>query len=124
MSIERQAMQSQPTALPPAQAQAIRMKYTQQRQALVDQEQTARAQAAHEQKEISVRWAPIHAGLSGELTTSHQKFAQERAQADVQLTAAQKEADAAVWHRELAEREVAAYQKVSYRRYLAGIVRP
>lgn len=123
-SIEHQAMATQPSTLPPVQLQAIRMKYTQQRRALVDQEQAARAQAAREQREISVRWASTHAGFSGELTAIHQKFAQERAQTDAQLTAAQKEADAAVWHRELAEREVAAYQKVSYRRYLAGVIRP
>jgi hypothetical protein len=124
ISIERQALRSQPSTLPPAQLQAIRTKYTQQRQALADQGQVARAQEAHEKKEISVRWASVYAGLSGELTAIHQKFAQERAQADAQLTAAQKDADAAVWHRELAEREVAAYHKVSYRRYLAGIIRP
>jgi hypothetical protein len=124
ISIEDQARRSQPNALPPAQLQAIRMRYTQQRQALADQEQAARAQAAHEQREIRVRWASTHAGFSGELTATHQKFAQERAQNDAKLTAAQKEADAALWHRELAEREVAAYQKVSYRRYLAGTIRP
>lgn len=124
MSIERQAMQSQPSTLPPSQLQAIRMKYTQQRQALADQEQVARAQAAHEQREINVRWASTHAGFSDELTAIHQKFAQERAQANAKLTVAQKEVDTAVWHRELAEREVAAYQKVRYRRYLTGIIRP
>lgn len=123
-SIEYQAMQSQPTTLPSAQLQTIRIKYTQQRKALVDQEQASRAQAANEQKEITVRWASTHAALSGELTTMHQKFAQERAQVDAQLTAAHKDADVAIWHQELAEREVAAYQRVSYRRYLAGIVRP
>jgi hypothetical protein len=122
-SIEQQAMRSQPNALPTAQLQTIRIKYTQQRQALADQEQAARAQAAHEQREIKVRWASTHAGFSGELTATHQRFAQERAQTDTKLTAAQKEADAALWHRELAEREVVAYQKVSYRRYLAGMIR-
>jgi hypothetical protein len=124
ISIQQQAMRSQPNALPPAQLQAIRTKYTQQRQALADQEQAARAQEAHEQAEIKVRWASTHADFSGELTATHQRLAQERAHADSKLTAAQKEADVALWHRELAEREVAAYQKVSYRRYLAGIIRP
>ena len=124
MSVQHHAMRSQPNTLPPSQLQAIRMRYTQQRQALADQEQAARAQAAHEEREIKVRWASTHAGFSGELTTTHQKFAQERAHTVAKLTAAQKEADAARWHRELAEREVAAYQKVSYRRYLADIIRP
>jgi len=123
ISIADQAVRSQPNALPHAQLQAIRMRYMQQRQALADQEQAARTQAAHEQREIKVRWASAHAGFSGELTSTHQKFAQERAQIDAKLTAAQKDADAAVWHRGLAEREVAAYQKVSYRRYLAGTIR-
>jgi len=123
-SIEQQAVRSQPNALPTAQLQAIRIKYTPQRQALADQEQAARTQAAQEQRQIKVRWASTHAGFSSELTATHQRFAQERAHTDAKLTAAHKEADAAVWHRQLAEREVAAYQKVSYRRYLAGIVRP
>jgi DNA-binding helix-hairpin-helix protein with protein kinase domain len=124
MSIERHARMTQPNALPPPQLQAIRMKYTQQRQALADQEQAARAQSVHELGEIRLRWAAIHGGFSSDLTATHQKFAQERAQADAKLGAVQKMADAALWHRELAEREVAAYQKVSYRRYLAGITRP
>jgi hypothetical protein len=124
ISINSHAMRSRPSTLPPAQLQAIRMKYTQQRQALTDQEQVARTQAAHEQAEISVRWASKHAGFPGELAAIHLKFSQERAQTDAQRTTAQKEADAADWHRELAEREVAAYQKVRYRRYLAGIIRP
>jgi len=123
-SIEQQAIRSQPNTLPTAQLHAIRIKYTQQRQLLADQERAARAQAGHEQREIKVRWASTHAGFSGELTATHQRFARERAHTDAKLTAAQKEADAALWHRELAEREVAAHQKVSYRRYLAGIVRP
>jgi hypothetical protein len=122
-SVEYQARASQPMALPPTQLQAIKMKYTQQRQALADEEQVARAQAAHEQKEISARWAPTHADLSGQLVLIHQKFAQERAQTDAQLAGTHKQADVAVWQRDLAEREVAAYQKVSYRQYLAGIVR-
>ena len=122
-SVERQAMRSQPATLPPVQLQAIRMKYTKQRQALADQEQAARAQAAHEQREISVRWASTHADFSGELSAIHQRFAQEQAQADAQLAAVRKDADTAFWHRELAEREVAAYQKVSYPRYLGGIIR-
>jgi hypothetical protein len=122
-SIEQQAIRSQPNALPTAQLQAIRINYTQQRQMLADQEQAARAQVAYEQREVKVRWASTHAGFSSELTATHQRFAQERAHADAQLTAAQKEADAALWHRELAEREVVAYRKVSYRQYLAGIVR-
>ena len=124
ISIQHQAIMTQPNALPPAQLQAIRIRYTQQRQTLANQEQAARAQAGDEQREIRVRWASIHADFSGELTATHQKFAQDRAHTDAKLIAAQKEADVALWHRELAEREVAAYQKVSYRRYLAGITRP
>jgi hypothetical protein len=124
MSVQHRAVRSQPNTLPPAQLQAIRMRYTQQRQALANQEQAGRAQVAHEEREIRVRWASTHAGFSGELTATHQKFAQERAQTDAKLTAAQKDADVALWHRELAEREVAAYHKVSYRQYLAGIIRP
>ena len=68
ISIERHAISSRPNTLPPAQLQAIRMRYTQQRQALADQEQAARAQVAHEQREIRVRWASTHAGFSGQLT--------------------------------------------------------
>lgn len=122
-STEYAAMASQPTSLPATQLQAIRMKYTQQRQILADQEQAARAQAAHEHRQTTAKWAATHAGFSGEVTNTRQRLAQERAQTDTQLTAARKKAEAAVWQRELADREVAAYRKVSYGRYLVGIIR-
>jgi hypothetical protein len=122
-NMEYAAMASQPTSLPAMQLQAIRMKYTQQRQAFANQEQAARTQAAQEQRQITVKWAAIRAGFSSELTTTRQRFAQERAQSDSQLIAVRKNADAAVLRQELAERGIAAYRRVSYGRYLAGIVR-
>ena len=116
-------MASQPSALPPAQLQAIRMMYTQQRQALVGQEQAARAQVAGEQSQIAMKWAVAHSSFSDELTTTRQSFARERVKADDALNVARKRANVPAWQRKLAEREVAAYRRVSYGQYLGSIVR-
>jgi hypothetical protein len=119
--VEFQATRTQPTTLPAPRLQAIRAKYLQQGQALADQEQAARAQAAQGCKEISAKWASTHARIASELTATRLKFGQERRQIDNQMTSARKEADTALWQRQLTEREVAAYQKVKYRRFLLGI---
>jgi hypothetical protein len=100
------------------------MKYVQQKQELANQEQAARAQSAHGRSQIYAKWASVHAGFSGELTVTHQRFAQDRAQADTNLTSARKRTDVLVWQRELAEREVVAYKNVSYLRYLISMLRP
>jgi hypothetical protein len=121
--IEQQAMATQPAVLPPAQLQGIRMKYSQQRQALADQERAARAQTADDQRQVSAKWASVHADFSAQLSATRQNSAQERARIDSQLTLVRKQVEAALWQRGLAEREVAAYQQVSYRQYLACIIR-
>jgi hypothetical protein len=120
---ERMAMATQPSSLPPAQAQAISSKYVQQRQTLADQEKVARTQATNDQIRVKQKWAPIHTDISAKIVPTRQSFAQERAQADLHSASAQKRVNAAIWQRELAERELAAYRNVSYRRYLAGIIR-
>ena len=66
---------------------------------------------------------PIHAAISAKIVPMRQAFAQERVQADAQLTMARKQVSTAMWRRELAERELAAYRNVSYRRYLAAVIR-
>jgi hypothetical protein len=121
--LEGRAIASQPSSLLAAQAQAIRARYTQQRQAIADQEKAAQAQAINDLRQVGQKWAPIHLAISGELVVTRQAFAQERAQTDLHVTTAQKQASTTVWHRELAEREIAAYRNVSYRRYLAGVIR-
>ena len=117
------ALATQPSSLPAAQAQAITSTYTQQRQALVDQERAARAQATKDQGQVKQKWVPMHAAISAEIAPTRQAFAKERVQADAQLTMAQKQVSTAIWQRELAERELAAYRNVSYRRYLAVVIR-
>jgi hypothetical protein len=116
-------MATQPSSLPSAQALAIRAKYTQERQMLANQEQAARLQAADDQRQLAQKWATTHNSISGELVTTRQTFAQERAQVDLQLATTQKQVNTAVWQRELAEREVAAYRNVRYRRYIAGVIK-
>jgi hypothetical protein len=121
--VERIAIASQPSSLPVAQAQAIRSKYAQEKQTLADQEKVARAQVTSDQGKVRQKWIPLHAAISAKISPTRQAFAQERAQADLHLTAARKEASSTVWQRELAERELAAYRDVSYRQYLAGVFR-
>ncbi len=121
--VEGRATATQPSSLPPAQAQAIRTKYAQQRQTLADQEKAARTQAVNDQRQVGQKWAPAHSAIAGELVSIRQGFAGERAKADLKLTAAQRQASTAVWQRDLAERELAAYRGVSYRRYVAGVIK-
>jgi hypothetical protein len=122
--VEHEAMATQPTALPAAELNVIRAKYMQQRQAVADQEQTARADAAQERKEIQTKWAATHADFASEIASRRQKFAQERSQIEIRLAAAGTLADTAIWQRELAERELTAHQLVTYGRFLLCIVKP
>ena len=117
-ALEMRARTTQPSRLPSAQAQAIRAKYIQQRQNLTNEEQAAHARAPLELKRISQKWMPTHTSISTELVSTRQAFAQERAQADVQLVAAQKQANATIWQRDLAAREISAHRNIGYLRYL------
>jgi DNA-binding helix-hairpin-helix protein with protein kinase domain len=121
-SHEMRARASQPSALPSAQAQAISVRYVQHRQTLANQEQSARAQASAEQSQISQRWISARTPISTELAATRLAFAKERAETDAQQIVAKKYADATVWKRDLAAREVTAYRGVSYRRYLAEVI--
>jgi len=122
-ALEARAVASQPTSPPPAQAQAIKAKYTQERRLLADQEKAARAEAANEQNRIRQRWVPSHNAISAQLVSTRQAFSHERSQADQQLAIARKQADTATWRRQLEEREATAYANVVYRRYVSGIIR-
>ena len=123
-ALEMRARATQPSRLPSAQAQAIKAKYMQQRQNLANEEQAAHARAPIELRQISQKWMQTHTSISAELVSTRQAFAQERAQADVQLAAAQKQASATTWQRDLAAREISAHRNVSYLRYLTGIIEP
>jgi len=120
-ALEMQARLTQPARLSPAQAQAIQSKYIQQRQSLANEERTAQARTQVELKQITHKWMQNHTSISAELASTRQAFAQERAHADIELTAARKRASATAWQRDLAAREIAAHRNVSYARYLAGI---
>jgi hypothetical protein len=121
-SLEMKARATQPSRLPSAQAQAIRDKYMQQRQSLANEEQTARAHAQIELRQISQKWMSTHTSLSAELVSARQAFGYEKAQADLQVTAAQKRANALTWQRDLAVREISAHRKISFLRYLSGTI--
>jgi hypothetical protein len=122
-SVEMRAVSTQPSSLPAAELQAIGAKYMHQRQALAGREQVARDQAAGDQKHVNQEWKPKHAAISGRITTTRQTFAQERAAANLHLTSAKRWVDQTALRRELAKREVGAYRNVSYRMFLASIIR-
>jgi hypothetical protein len=122
-NVEGAVRASQPASLPLTHSQAIRSKYAQERQALADQEKIVRAQATADRRQVQQKWAPVHVANSAKITPTHQVFAQERAQIDVRLTAARKKASSDKWLQESADRELAAYRDVSYRRYLLGVFR-
>jgi hypothetical protein len=122
--IERQARASQPATLPADVARTISARYAQQRHTLADQQNAADAQHAYQQGQVAQKWAPIHAGFSAELAAKHQQAAGDRAKLDGEISAARKQANAVNWQRDLTERQLAAYRKVSYLRYLAKIISP
>jgi hypothetical protein len=121
---ESMARATQPSSLPAAQSQTIRSKYVQQRQILADENRAARNQANSDKSQIEHKWATAHVAISKKLTLTSQTFAQERAQADLGVSTAKREESAAIMRQVLAEREVAAYRNVSYRRHLASVIRP
>ena len=120
--IERQARASQPATLPADVTRAIAARYAQQRQALADQQNAAEAKHARQQGEVAQKWAPIHAALSAQLTARHQEAAGDRAKLDGEISTARRQANAVTWQHDLAERQLAAYHQVSYRRYLIKIM--
>jgi len=121
-ALEAKAMATQPTSLPSSQSQAIKAKYTHERQLLADQEKSARTQAATEQDQVRQKWVSRHMAISVRRVSTRQAFSQERSKAEQQLANARKQADTATWQRELAERESSAYANVMYWRYVAGVV--
>jgi hypothetical protein len=121
--VEARARRTQPTSLSPAQVQAIRLKYAQQRQSLAQEEHRARAESANQQHQICERWATTYAALGGELAGTRDRFLQERAQADARLREARKEARDLTWQLVKAEQELGAYREVTYRRYCTCVAR-
>ena len=87
------------------------------------EEHRARAEAASQQHEIRERWATIHAALGAELSGTRDRFPQERAQADVHLSEARREARDMTWQQVSAERELGAYREVTYWRYCICVAR-
>lgn len=122
-ALEMQARAAQPARLPSAQAQAIQVKYIQQRQTLANEERAAHARTQVELNQINQKWMQTHTSISTELASTRQAFAQERANADIELTTVQKKASATAWQRDLAAREISAYRNVNYFQYLSGIFR-
>lgn len=121
--VEARARRTQPTTLPRAQVQAIRRKYAQQRESLARTEQHVRAGAAAQQHQIRERWATTHSAIAVELSATRDRFLQERAQADLRLSVARREARNVTWQQVSAERELSAYRKVTYWRYCTCIAR-
>ena len=121
--VEAHARRTQPTTLPQAQVQEIRLKYAQKRQSLVQEENHARTEAETQQHQVRERWATIHATITVELTETRDRFLQECAQADLQLSKARREARDATWQQVSAQRDLIKYSEVTYWRYCACVAR-
>ena len=121
--VEARARRTQPSSLPPAQVQAIRIKYAQRRQSLAQEEHSARAEVAVQQNQIRGRWAGAHVAIASELSETRDRFLPERAQADLRLSSARREARDVTWQQVSAQRELGAYREVTYLRYFACVVR-
>jgi hypothetical protein len=122
-TVEHRARETQPNSLPAEEVQAIRTRYSRQQQGLLSQEQTARAEATQEQHWARERWAERYAAMCAEAVRERQTFAGERTAVDEAVAACRREATDAAWREKLARREVAVYARVTYARYLSGVLR-
>lgn len=123
LEVESRARRAQPGSLPPAQVQAIRLKYAQQRQSLVLQERNVRVEAVMQQNEIRERWRGSYVAISSELAEVRERFLSEREQAEVRLSNARREARDMAWQQVRAMRELGAYREVTYLSYCARVLR-
>ena len=121
--VEARARRTLPSLLPPAQVQAISIKYAQRRQSLAQEEHNARAEVAVQQNQIRKRWAGVHVAIASELSETRDRFLQERARADLRLSSARREARDVTWQQVSAKRELGAYREVTYVSYCTRVVR-
>jgi len=121
--VEDRARSTQPSSLPQAQLQAIRLKYAQQLHTLVQSEQRFRAESVTHQRQIRERWGLTHARLALELSQTRQSFLPERARTDLQLSTAKREAREAAWRQMSGKRERSSYRGVTFPRYCSHIVK-
>jgi hypothetical protein len=122
-SVEAQARATQPTSLPSGQMDVIRLKYSQQQQVLVNEEQGARVRINRQQGETRQKWASNHSSIAGDLIAARRGFDRERVQIDSRLPSARVTASNAEWQLAMAEREFRSYENVTYIRYLASMFR-
>jgi tRNA A-37 threonylcarbamoyl transferase component Bud32 len=117
------AQSTQPSSLPQAQVQAIRFRYAQQSQTLVQSEHRIRAEYVTQQRQIRERWRIIHDRLALELSQTRQSFLPERARSDLQLGNVKKDAREAAWRQMSSKRELSAYRAVTFPRYCSSIIK-
>lgn len=122
-SVEARASASKPSSLPAEQASSIRTRFAAEQQDLVAQEGVARSSAASEVQAVRQKWAPIQIGISEEKIAAQGDSAQRRTRAEDNIRRAQEHVTELVWMRVQAERELESYGNVSYRKYLARVVR-
>ena len=121
--VEARARTTQPSSLPQAQAQAIKLKYAQQLQTLVQSDQRFRAEFLTQERQIRDRWKMTHAALALELSQKRQSFLPERARSDLQLSSAMKEVREASWRRVSGRREYNSYREVTFARYWSCVIK-
>lgn len=121
--VEARARRTQPTTLPLARVQAITHKYAQKRQSLVQEERYARAEAISQQHQVRERWATIHAEIAVELSETRDRFLQECARADVQLSKTRREERDLTWRQVSAKSDHSKYREVTYWKYCVCVAR-
>lgn len=122
-SVDARARASAPQSLPADRALAIRSKHAPERQSLASQEQAAKAESVQAQHWARERWLSRHGEIAAEVAERRRALRDQRGAAELELAAARRRAGDAGWREKLADRELAAYRRVSLGRYVVSALR-
>jgi hypothetical protein len=120
--VEIHARATSPSALPTAQATAIRLKYSGLQDDLTAKRSLTEADTARASAEARDRWAAVHANNAGEVAALAAHFSQQRQERETALAQARSAAGTADWHLESAKRELHRYRNIRYRKYLKRLI--
>lgn len=116
--VEAAAQASRPARLPATREQDIRNNHARQLQAMGAVERLATTEAAGRRAAIDRKFQATQSALLSELEATRQDAARGRAKMDSEIVRAQRAISDAEWPVLAAERELAAYARITYVRYL------
>jgi hypothetical protein len=122
-SVETRARMTQPSALPSHEAQAIQIKYADQKRTLERSVGEAKAAGARELQQAQRKWADAHQSISVHTAGIRKTYAGYRADADVSVIGARRSLNSASWLYAAGRHRMAAYSGVTFARYIARGIR-